>query len=64
MTRQSGKCGLKERMDDFLLSQPRTYKGWLIGDSGYGLRPNMMVPYLNPSSANITKNVAAQSKER
>ena len=44
-------CGLKERMDDFLLSQPRNYKGWLIGDSGYELRPHMMIPYLDPASA-------------
>ena len=44
-------CGLKERMDDFLLSQPKNYKGWLIGDSGYELRPHMMIPYLDPASA-------------
>ena len=38
-------------MDDFLLSQPKNYKGWLIGDSGYELRPHMMIPYLDPASA-------------
>ena len=36
----------KTLIEDFVESQGPNYKGWLLGDSGYGQREIMMVPLL------------------
>ena len=38
--------GVKTLIEDFVESQGPNYKGWLLGDSGYGQREIMMVPLL------------------
>ena len=43
-------CGLKESLQEFLEAHPRSYKGWLIGDSGYDQRRNLMTPFEEPQN--------------
>ena len=39
-------CAFNKKLDSFLKSMPTQYKGWLIGDSGYSQREEMMIPFL------------------
>lgn len=41
---------LCDSMDRYFSSMPSSYKGWLIGDSGYSLRRNMMIPFEDPQT--------------
>ena len=43
--------GIKSQLETFLQKMPSNYKGWLIGDSGYAQRAEMMVPFIECSTA-------------
>ena len=44
-------CGFNEKLKTFFDRQSKEYQGWLLGDSGYAQRPNMMVPFLEPDTS-------------
>ena len=44
-------CGFNEKLQTFFDRQSKEYQGWLLGDSRYAQRPNMIVPYLEPDTS-------------
>lgn len=43
-------CSLADAMDNYFMRMPTNYKGWLLGDSGYTKRRNMMIPFADPQT--------------
>ena len=58
--------------DSFILSQSglstklenKNYAGWLLGDSGYGLKPWLMTPIRHPTTPQESAYNRAQAKTR
>ena len=57
-------CSFREELGLFLASKPSDYQGWLIGDSGYAQREEMMIPYLEPDSTAKVKYNGRHKKSR
>ena len=45
--------GVKTVIKEYIESRGSSFKGWLIGDSGYPQREEMLVPLLEFNTANI-----------
>ena len=43
--------GLKTLLEAYASRQGEDYRGWLLGDSGFSQRPNMMVPLVEPTTS-------------